>query len=142
MTSNKITIDSVPGVREQPRWMTWTGRVLTALATASMLISAGLKLSGQAQMHAVLTTKLGYPEGAIAVIGVIELVSAVLYAVPRTTVIGALLLSAYLGGAVASHVRIGESFLNPLVIGLLVWAGLLLRRAAVRALVIPSSHPA
>jgi hypothetical protein len=116
--------------------------VLTALTVASLLLSAGLKLSGQAQLHAVMTTHLGYPEGAIAVIAVIELVSAVLYAVPRTTVIGALLLSAYLGGAVASHVRIGESFLNPLVTGLLVWAGLLLRRPAVRALVIPSSRSA
>ncbi len=142
MTSVAITMDSAPGVREQPRWMTWSGRVSTALAVASLLISAGLKLSGQAQMHAVLTTHLGYPEGVIAVIAVVELVSVVLYAIPRTTVIGALLLSSYLGGAVASHVRIGESFLNPLVTGLLVWAGLLLRRRAVRALVIPSSRPA
>jgi hypothetical protein len=142
MPSEAITRDSVPGSRDQPTWMTWTGRVLTALALASLLFSAGLKVSGAAQMHAALTTKLGYPDGAIMVIGIIELVAAVLYAVPVTAVIGALLLTAHLGGAVASHVRISESFLNPLVIGLLMWAGLLLRRPALRAQVFPWSRPA
>ena len=75
-------------------------------------------------------------------IGIVELVAVALYAAPPTAVIGALLLTAHLGGAVASHVRVGESFLNPLVNGLLVWAGLLLRRPALRAQVFPWSRPA
>ena len=62
-------------------------------------------------------------------IGIIEITCAILYAIPRTAVLGAILMTGFLGGAIASHVRIGEAFHIPLILGLLVWLGLLLRDA-------------
>ena len=77
------------------------------------------------------TVSLGYPLDSVRVIGIIELVCLVLYVVPRTSVLGALLLTGYLGGAIATHVRIGNPLfthiLFPVYVALLVWGGLYLR---------------
>jgi hypothetical protein len=85
------------------------------------------------------TTALGYPLSTLLPIGVIELVCLVLYLVPRTTVLGAVLLTGYLGGAVATHLRIGSPLLThilfPTYVGTLVWLGLWLRDVRVRVLV-------
>jgi hypothetical protein len=114
-------------------WMLWTGRVLSALPVLMLLMSAGMKLL---QRQEVVTefSRLGYPQSAIMAIGVVELLSVLLYAIPRTSVLGAVLLTGYLGGAVATHVRLSEAFAIPLVIGIVVWAGLFLRDARLRAL--------
>jgi hypothetical protein len=84
------------------------------------------------------TTELGYPAGAVFTIGVIELVCLVLYVVPATSVSGAILLVGYLGGAVATHVRVGNPLashvLFPIYVAALVWGGLYLREPRVRAL--------
>ena len=82
------------------------------------------------------TTRLGYPEGAAFGIGVTLLVCTALYAVPRTAILGAILLTGYLGGAVATQVRVEDPwFLFPAFIGVLAWGGLFLRYERVRALV-------
>jgi hypothetical protein len=78
---------------------------------------------------------LGYPESLALALGIVELSCAVLYVIPRTSVLGAILLTGYLGGATATHVRIGEPFFIPVVLGVLVWGGLYLRDPRLRALI-------
>lgn len=112
----------------------WGGRVATALPVLGLLMSGAMKLSRNPQFESQFVEKLGYPAGSLSVIGIVELVCTILYVVPQTSVIGAVLLTGYLGGAVATHVRIGEPFAAPIVLGVLVWAGLFLRDERVRAL--------
>jgi hypothetical protein len=78
--------------------------------------------------------RLGYPESLALGIGIVELVCVVLYVIPRTSVLGAILLTGYLGGATATHLRIGEPFFAPIVLGVMVWGGLFFRDARLRAL--------
>jgi hypothetical protein len=83
------------------------------------------------------TVKLGYPESVIFGLGVVLLSCTILYLVPRTAVLGAILLTGYLGGAVASHLRAGDGafpVLFPVIFGALLWGGLVLRDARLRAL--------
>ena len=78
-------------------------------------------------------TRLGYPVQVVPAVVALEIASAVLYAIPPTAVLGAILLTAYLGGAVASHVRVGEGkWAVAVVVGIMVWLGLVLREARLR----------
>jgi hypothetical protein len=118
-------------------WMFWTGWVLTALPSLMLVFSGGMKLSRNPELLKNMVEKFGFPDGSVAPIGVVELLCVVLYLVPQTAVLGATLLTAYLGGAVATHVRagdpIGESIM-PIISGIVVWGGLFLRDQRVRAL--------
>ncbi len=120
-----------------PKWMRWTGIGLSALAIAFLLMDATMKLL---RLPVVLetTADLGWPVSSVLTLGVILLGSTALYAIPRTSVLGAVLLTGYLGGAVATHLRIGSPLLSHVLfgvyIGLLVWGGLYLRDARLRAL--------
>ena len=80
-------------------------------------------------------THLGWPEKLAFSLGILELVCTLIYLVPRTAVLGAILLTGYLGGAIAAHVRIGEPFITPLILGVAVWGGLFLRDQRLRALI-------
>jgi hypothetical protein len=114
--------------------MIWTGRVLSAVPILMLLLSAVMKLM---KPPAVLQglAHYGYPETQIVGLGVLELVCTVIYAIPSTAVLGAILMSAYLGGATATNVRIGDpSWAATVILGLLVWAGLYARDGRVRAL--------
>src|ERR1700733_500546 len=92
--------------------MMWTGSVLTVLPSLMLFMSGGMKLV-QPQM----LEKMGYPERLGLVLGIVEIGSTVLYLIPRTTVLGAILLTGYLGGAVATHARVLEvQFLVPLIL--------------------------
>jgi hypothetical protein len=114
--------------------MTWTGRALSALPVAMLVLSASIKLSHAPFFVQAWTEKLGFAESALTPIGLLELACAALYAVPRTSVLGAILVAAYLGGATTAHVRIGEPPVIPVVLGILAWLGLFLRDARLRAL--------
>jgi hypothetical protein len=110
---------------------------LTALTILFMLFDAASKLALEA--HVVeATAKIGYPVGAIRPIGVIALICTVLYAIPRTAILGAVLLTGFCGGAVASKVRIEDplfsSVLFGVYFGLIAWGGLYLRDDALRRL--------
>jgi DoxX-like family len=118
-------------------WQLWTGRVLSALPVLLMTMSGAMKLMHAPDFVAMWTGKLGWQEGSLTTIGILELACIAVYLVPRTAFLGALLLTAYLGGAVASHVRIADAFAVPMFLGVLVWAGLYLRDERVRALVLP-----
>ena len=120
------------------RFMIKVGRVLSALAVVFLGFDAAIKL---AQLPVVGETlaQLGYPSGLGLTIGIIELVCLVLYAVPRTAVLGAILLTAVFGGAIASHIRIASTLLTHILfgvyLGLFVWGGLYLRSARLRDLI-------
>ncbi len=117
----------------QVRWKLWAGRAISALPALGLAASSTMKLSHQAKFVDTFVGTLGYPESALTGIGLLELACVALYVIPRTRVLGAVMLTGYLGGAIATHVRIGEAFLVPLVLGVLVWVGLYLRDARVRA---------
>ena len=113
------------------------GYVLTGLVAAFLTFDTVMKLL-QLAPAVQGTTELGYPAGTVVVIGAIELLCLVLYVIPRTSVLGALLLTGYLGGAIATHVRIGSPLpthtLFPIYVALMVWGGLYLRESRLREL--------
>jgi hypothetical protein len=123
-----------PAPLSLPMWQLWTGRVLSALPVLLLLLSASMKLSHPPMVVETFVGKLGYPANVLPALAALELFCAVVYAVPRTAVLGAVLLTGYLGGAVATHVRVGEAFVVPLLLGVLVLAGLYLRDERIRAL--------
>ena len=108
----------------------WAGRVLSGVAVAFLLFDVSGKLMRVAPVIEG-TVKLGYPEGAVIPIGVLLLAGVVLYLMPPTSVLGAIYLSAYLGGAVASHYRLGNPLLShvlfPVYVAVFLWSGLALR---------------
>lgn len=110
----------------------WTGRVLSGLAGAFLLFDAVLKLLKPPFVVAA-TVQLGYPESTIVGIGVALLASTLLYLVPRTSTFGALLLTGYLGGAVATNVRAEQPLFNivfPVIFAGILWGGLWLRESS------------
>lgn len=117
--------------------MLLTGRILSALPALFLLLDAVGKLF-KPQPVITGTLELGYGESVILPLGVVLLVSTILYLVPQTAIFGAILLAGYLGGAVATHVRVGNPLfthtLFPVYLGVLLWAGLYLRDARLRAL--------
>lgn len=118
----------------QPKWQLWTGRVLSALPVLLLAMSGAMKLSHKPEIVEMFVSKFGYQEGMLAVLAMVELSCAVIYVVPRTAVLGAVLVTGYLGGAVATHMRVGDAFVIPLLLGVMVWGGLYLRADRVRAL--------
>jgi DoxX-like family len=127
---------------ETPKWMLWTGRILSALVAAMVLFAGVMKLFHPPQMLADWTGKFGYPVSTVVPIGILEMVCALVYLVPRTSVFGAILLGCYLGGATATHVRIGDpAGVAPVVFGIVAWLGLWMREPRLRALLPLRSSP-
>ncbi len=114
--------------------MLWGGRILSALPVLLMCFSAIMKLI-QPAGFAEQIAQMGYTANVMFWIGIVELCCTILYIIPQTAVLGAILLAAYLGGATATHVRVGDVFIMPIVVGVLVWGGLYLRDARIRALI-------
>lgn len=118
----------------QAKWMTWTGRVFSFFVVGMLLWSAGMKLFSTAQVLPPFVDHFGYPAGTLVPIGIVEALCALLYAIPKTRILGAILVCSYLGGAVATHVRVGEPYFFPVIFGVLAWAGLFLRDVRLRNL--------
>jgi DoxX-like family len=120
----------------------WAGRILSALSVLFLLFdAAGHLIVPSAVVEAF--NRLGYPLGLSSALGIIELVCLAVYAIPRTAILGAILLTGYLGGAVATHLRVHDPVFDtifPIIFGVLVWAGLYLRDPRLRAL-IPVTEP-
>lgn len=113
----------------------WAGYVMSTLPVLMLLISAIMKITKNVQVIEGMP-QMGYPVWLAVPIGVVELVCTVLYIIPRTSVLGAILVTGYLGGAVATHVRMEDpGFATAVILGVLVWGGLFLRDARVRALI-------
>jgi hypothetical protein len=118
--------------------MLWAGRILSAIPILFLLFDGVIKLMRIAPVVESFA-KLGYPDGLARTIGTLELVCVAIYVFPRTSILGAILLTGYLGGAVATHVRVGDPLFShvlfPTYVGLMIWTGIFLRDERVRALV-------
>ena len=114
--------------------MIWAGRVLSALPVLLFIFFGTLGLLKPA-MAAQGFAHYGYPDGSLLRITLLEIACAIVYAIPRTSVLGAILMTGYLGGATATHVRVGEPFFLPIIVGIVVWAGLFLRDERLGALI-------
>jgi DoxX-like family len=115
----------------------WGGRVLSALPVLMMAFSATMKLMHAPQMVSTWVSRLGWPESTMTPVAIIELSCAIIFVIPRTAVIGAILVASFFGGAFAAHLRIGDpgSGVVPIVLGVLAWVGLYLRDERLRGLV-------
>ena len=117
-----------------PKWQLWTGRVLSALPVLLMLMGVVMNFTHNPQAVAG-NAHFGYQESAMLTVGILALVSVVLYVIPQTAVFGAIVMTGYFGGAIATHIRISDpGWPAALVCGVLVWAGLWLRDTRLRAL--------
>ena len=116
----------------------WTGRIMSALPALFLFVDGVGKLVNPAPVVEG-TVQLGYPESVLLGLGIVLLTCTVLYVIPRTAVFGAILLTGYLGGAIATHVRVGSPLFShtlfPVYVALLIWGGLYLRDDRLRALI-------
>jgi hypothetical protein len=115
----------------------WAGRVLSGLLVL-FLIFDGVGKAIKLPQVVEATVRLGFPESTIVGIGTVLLVSTALYVIPQTSVLGAILLTGYLGGATATNVRVGSAVFNtcfPVIFGVLVWIGLYLRDSRLRTII-------
>lgn len=133
-------MQTIAATAPQSKVMLWAGRIITGIVIAFMTFDVGVKLI---EMDIVRETmlQLGYPlrlAGGFQ-IGVIQAICLILYVIPRTSVLGAILLTAVMGGAIASHLRIGSPLpthtLFGVYLGILIWAGIYLRNPRLRALI-------
>ena len=126
----QATTHSAPSTSVQ----VWSGRVISALAVLFMVFDGAIKVL---QLAAAVegSETLGYSAGQILGLGYLTLACVAIYLVPRTASLGALLLTGYLGGAIATHVRVSDPFIAPLALGVLAWLGLYLRDRRLAALV-------
>jgi len=112
----------------------WAGRVMSAIPVLMMGLSGFFKLGGGPQMLKDWAG-FGYPQSTLVPVGVTEVACALLYAIPQTSLLGAVLVTGYLGGAVATHVRVLQSvWFAPALLGAVAWLGLFLREPRLRAL--------
>jgi hypothetical protein len=122
----------------------WIGRIMSGLPVLFLLFDSATKLL---RVEAVMKAaeQIGYPASTMVPIGLILLVCVVVYLIPRTAVLGAVLLTGYLGGAVATHVRVGDPLMShvllPIYFALLIWGGLYLRDRRVQALIARRDPP-
>ena len=125
---------TVPISKKSP----WAGRIVSALPVLFLLMDGVMKLFKPAFVVDA-TVKLGYTESTIVPLGIVLLAGTVLYVVPQTSVLGAILLTGYLGGAVATHVRVGDPLFShvlfPAYLGVLIWLVLYLRERRLHVLV-------
>lgn len=120
--------------RSNPRWMTWVGWVLGVLPCCLLVMSATFKFIQSEEVVKGFEAQ-DWPLNTAVPIGIAELASTILYLIPQTAVLGAILLVGYLGGATAVHVRLGEPFWMPVAMGVVLWLGLYLRDPRIRELV-------
>jgi hypothetical protein len=115
----------------------WAGRIISAFAVLFLIFDSIIKVLNLAPAVEA-TTQLGYPASLVIGIGILELACLAVYVIPRTAALGAILLTGYLGGAIATQMRAGSPLFQvifPLIVGALVWGGLFLREERLRALI-------
>jgi hypothetical protein len=138
MTSIAISY-AAPSPRSKTARSVIAGRIISGIITALLLADASIKFMTNNPALIEGTKQLGYQPQAMPVIGTVLLICVLLYAIPRTSVFGALLLTGYLGGAVATHVRVNNPLFShilfPTYVAVMIWGGLYLRNEKLRALV-------
>lgn len=118
----------------QPIWLTVIGWILTGLVCAGLTMSAVMKLLQPPDMLKELE-KMQLDPQLLVPIGIVEVVCMVVYLFPKTAVLGAILVTGYLGGAILTHVRIHDNFAAPIIMGVLCWLGIFLREPRLRGIV-------
>lgn len=115
----------------------WAGYVITALVVLFLIFDCTIKLLNL-PMAIDGTVVLGYPASVVVPLGILQLICLMIYLIPQTSVLGAILITGYLGGAIATHVRLGNPLFShilfPVYVGLMIWGGLYLRNQRLRAL--------
>jgi hypothetical protein len=126
---------ALPATSRLTKWIMWTGRVVSLLPVFVLLSSARWKLT-HSPFYVREWQRIGWPLSGISGVGLVQVACVVLYLIPQTAVLGTVLLTGYLGGAIAAYVRIGEPYpvLVPLSTCLLAWLGIFLREERLRAL--------
>ena len=112
----------------------WVGRVISVLPSLVFAISAFMKLKGGAEVTEGMA-HLGLPEPLIVPLAILEISCVVIYLIPATAVLGAILLTGYIGGAICTHLRVGDPFFLQIGIGISVWLGLYLRESRLKELI-------
>jgi hypothetical protein len=112
----------------------WSGNIISAIPVLMMLTSAVMKFLKPASLVEEMA-RLGYDDKLALPIGIAEMACIVIYLIPRTSVLGAILLTGYLGGATATHIRVGDPFFIPIILGMFIWLGLFLRDERLRVLI-------
>lgn len=114
-------------------WQSKLGVILTGLISVPFVMSAAMKFKGGPEMMEGWN-HFGWPAESLLMIGFLELASVLLYMIPKTSVLGAILLTGYLGGAIATHLRLSEAVPQQVVFGVLIWGALFLRDERLRQL--------
>ena len=112
----------------------WVGRVISVLLSLLFAMSAFMKLKGGAEVMQGMA-HLGFPESLIIPLAILEISCVVIYLIPATSVLGAILLTGYIGGAICTHWRVGDPFFIQIALGIFVWLGLYLRENRLKALI-------
>jgi len=112
----------------------WVGRVISVLLSLLFAMSAFMKLKGGAEVMQGMA-HLGLPESLIMPLAILEISCVVIYLIPATSVLGAILLTGYIGGAICTHWRVGDPFFIQIALGIFVWLGLYLRENRLKALI-------
>jgi len=112
----------------------WVGRVISVLASLMFLMSAAMKLKGGPELAEGMA-HLGLPSSMVVPLAILELTCVVIYLIPMTSVLGAILLAGYIGGAICTHWRVGDPFIVQILLGIFVWLGLYLREDRLKALI-------
>jgi hypothetical protein len=138
LTALDTLTDRTPAPVTASRKRLWTGRIISGVAVLFLVVDTLFKVTlSSAAVEG--TTQLGYPAGSILTIGLIEAACLIAYLVPRTAILGAVLWTGYLGGAIATHLRLDNPLfthqLFPIYVAALLWGGLYLRDRRVRALI-------
>ncbi len=117
----------------------WVGRVISGLVSLVFAMSAFMKLKGGPELTQGMA-HLGLPESLVVPLAILEISCVVVYLIPPTSVLGAILLTGYMGGAICTHLRVGDPFVVQVAIGVFVWLGLYLRENRLRALIPLRTH--
>ena len=112
----------------------WAGRVISGLIALLLTMSAVMKLIGGAEVMEGFA-RMGLPESLRVPLGILEFSCVAIYLIPATSVAGAILLTGYIGGAIVTHLRIGEPIYVQIALGMLIWLGLYLREQRLKALI-------
>jgi hypothetical protein len=116
------------------RKIVWAGRVISILVSLLFAMSAFMKLRGGAEVTQGMA-HLGLPGSLIMPLAILEISCVVIYAIPATSVLGAILLTGYIGGAICTHLRVGDPFFMQIAIGIFIWLGLYLREDRLKGLI-------
>ncbi len=112
----------------------WIGRVISVLVSLVFAVSAFMKVKGGAEVIQGMA-HLGFPESLIMPLAILEISCVVIYLIPATSVVGAILLTGFIGGAICTHLRVGDPFFIQIALGIFVWLGLYLRENRLKQLI-------